>query len=84
MPIVGSPVTVNMVEKVLRSVVTPLDDGWNIWDPMTGSEHIFNLGCDCVGYSIRGICSHQLAVDMHKKRLQGYSPEQVKELLQNL
>lgn len=85
MPIVSPPrLSAAVIEKVLRSVVTPLDDGWCVWDPKTDSKHIFKQACDCTGYRLRGSCSHVIAVEMYKKRRQGYSPEQVEELLRKL
>ena len=85
MPIIMPPrLSDEVIEKVLRCVVTPLGSDWEVWDPKLNSHHIVNRTCDCTGYSIRGTCSHLIALDMYRERQKGATPEQVREILQNL
>lgn len=55
-----------MIKRAMFMVVLPLEEGWRVHEPGHDvhkvTKEIKFYTCDCLGYQMRGMCSHVAAV----------------------
>jgi len=55
-----------MIQRAGKMVVTETDEGWIVQEPEHDSHMVEKMikfyTCDCIGYQMRGVCSHIAAV----------------------
>ena len=58
--------SLGMIYRAKRMNVTETEDGWEVQQPFHYPHSVIKeikfYTCDCVGYKMRGMCSHVIAV----------------------